>query len=62
MRSGLIKKILFSLIVLSMIGFQFWIIYFIYFKPYELLGLWESFGIEQTVWSSFVFDTVRFWW
>ncbi|NAR98885.1 hypothetical protein [Acinetobacter haemolyticus] len=62
MRSGLVKKILFSLIVLGVISLEFFIVYAIHFRSYEFLGLWESFGIEQTQWSRFVFDTARFWW
>lgn len=54
-----LKKILYSLVALGLLAYQCLILYGL---ESELPMYWESFGIEQSPWSKFVTDSLRYWW
>lgn len=59
MRSAWVKKTLYSLVALGMLAYQCLLLYRL---ESEFPMFWESFGIEQSPWSKFVTDSLRYWW
>lgn len=54
-----IKIFLYSLVALAMLAYQCVLLY-----GFERTfpDIWRSFGIEQSSWSKFVTDSLRYWW
>lgn len=54
-----VKKTLYSLVALGMLAYQCLILYGL---ESEFPSLWQRFGVEQSPWSKFVTDSLRYWW